>query len=102
MSSVTAATKKNVLPAQINKAIREISADDPVIVTVQGTCMEPRILHGTRLQVVPAKWYWPGDIVVYCPRNNNYLIHRVIGAYRRHGTWKILTQADHALSLIHI
>lgn len=58
--------------------------------------MMPLIKNNSRVQVTPARLYWPGDVVVALSPGKQYLVHRVIGVYRRSGTFKILTRADNA------
>jgi hypothetical protein len=58
--------------------------------------MMPLLKNNSRVQVTPARLYWPGDVVVVLSPSNQYLVHRVIGAYWRFGTFKILTRADNA------
>ncbi|MFB1486593.1 MULTISPECIES: hypothetical protein [unclassified Thiocapsa] len=59
--------------------------------------MAPCVLDGALVDVGgPARIYWPGDVVVVLLDGNRLALHRVIGAYRRAGAWKVLTQGDTA------
>jgi phage repressor protein C with HTH and peptisase S24 domain len=82
---------------QLHQTVRRLTDGESVTVTARGDCMVPWIENGAGVQVTPARFYWPGDVVVVLSGNNQYLIHRVIGLYRRSGKVKILTQADTAL-----
>lgn len=89
--------KNSLPPVQIHKIIQQLSGSEPITVTVQGECMMPLIQNNSRVQVTSARLYWPGDVVVVLSPGRQYLVHRVIGVYRRSGTFRILTQADNAV-----
>jgi hypothetical protein len=84
--------------ARIHETLQQLAGNEPVTVTVQGACMVPLIADKARVQVVRARVYWPGDVVVALSPQNQYLVHRVIGVYRKSGTLKVVTQADSASS----
>lgn len=65
-------------------------------VQVRGSCMTPLLDDGDILQVHTQRWYWPGDVVVFRGPAGGYLVHRVLGVYRRAGQWRWLTRADRA------
>ncbi len=96
MQRATKMMKDFLSPVQLHKTIRQLSGSESITVTVQGECMEPLLYNNARVQVIPARWYWPGDIVVALSPGSQYQVHRVIGAYWRLGICKILTQADNA------
>lgn len=76
-------------------ALRELAAVQPVSVRVNGVCMTPLVSEGARVDVAaPARFYWPGDVVVVFLGARGYALHRVIGCYRRGGQWKFVTQGD--------
>jgi hypothetical protein len=81
----------------IHRAIQQITRDEPLSVTVKGVCMMPWIETGSRVDISPASFYWPGDVVVALSNDSHFLVHRVIGGYWRSGKFKVLTQADSAL-----
>lgn len=80
-----------------HNAIRQLAGSEMVAVTVKGDCMAPWIKNDSRVQVSPARFFWPGDVVVVLSQHKQYLAHRVIGAYGRFGRVKVLTQADASL-----
>lgn len=81
----------------IHHAVRQLTRDEPISVTVKGECMMPWIETESRVDITPASFYWPGDVIVALSNNSHYLVHRVIGGYWRSGKFKLLTQADSAL-----
>ena len=84
-------------PSERHRAVRRAVGGDPVTITVKGGCMAPWIEDDARVEVTPAAFYWPGDVVVALSADGRYLVHRVIGCYRRSAGLKVLTQADAAV-----
>jgi hypothetical protein len=64
-------------------ALRDLAREAPVAVAVRGGCMAPRLADGDRVQVAAARFYWPGDVVVFRASDGHLLAHRVLG-YRFH------------------
>lgn len=56
--------------------------------------MSPRLVDGDRVAVRPAALLWPGDVVVFRGAGEAFVVHRVLGPYRRGGAWFLLTQGD--------
>ncbi len=81
---------------QVHAAVQQAVQGDCVAVTVQGDCMAPLIKNDALVRISPARWYWPGDVVVVLAGNGRYLVHRVIGVYRKSAQIKVVTQADSA------
>ncbi|HEV7785517.1 MAG TPA: S24/S26 family peptidase [Thermoanaerobaculia bacterium] len=65
-------------------ALRDLAREAPVEVEVRGDCMAPRLADGDRVRVAAARFYWPGDVVVFRSPDGRLLAHRVLG-YRLHG-----------------
>ena len=80
---------------RIHHFLREIASDE-LQLTVQGDCMTPSLGNGERIEITGARFYWPGDILVYRDQYGRLLVHRLLGYYRRNGAWKYLIQADNA------
>ena len=47
------------------EALRGLAREGPVEVVVRGGCMAPRIADGERVRVAAARFYLPGDVVVF-------------------------------------
>jgi hypothetical protein len=60
-------------------ALREMARERPVAVTVRGGCMAPRIAEDDRVEVTPARFYWPGDVLVFRAADGRWLVHRLLG-----------------------
>ncbi len=63
-------------------------------VTVRGECMMPGIQPGSQVTVIPARRYWPGDVVAYRLESGELVLHRVLGYRRWRGAWCLLTRGD--------
>ena len=85
------------LTADIHGSLRQTARETPLPVIVDGSCMRPWMDTGARVFVQHRRFYWPGDVIVFRTRDGRYLVHRVIGLYRKHGRLKYLTQADSAI-----
>jgi len=82
--------------SQRHDTVQKLIGREPLTVTVKGECMLPLIESDAQLQITPARFYWPGDVVVALSGSGQYLVHRVIGVYRTSSKLKVMTQADSA------
>lgn len=64
---------------EIVAALRDLARERPVAVTVRGGCMAPWIADGDRVEVAPARLYWPGDVIVFRAPDGRWLVHRLLG-----------------------
>ncbi len=86
--------KNSSAPGGTHQILQTLMQKDSVTVHVCGMCMAPLITADAQLRVRRRRIYLPGDIVVFTTADNRYLVHRIIGLYRKGGRWKYLTQAD--------
>ncbi len=86
--------KNSSAPGGTHQILQTLMQKDSVTVHVCGTCMAPLITADAQLRVRRCRIYLPGDIVVFATADNRYLVHRIIGIYRKEGRWKYLTLAD--------
>ena len=75
-------------------ALREMAREQPVAVTVRGGCMAPRIADGDRVEVAPARLYWPGDVIVFRSADGRWLVHRLLGWRWWQGRPRRVTRGD--------
>jgi hypothetical protein len=78
-------------------ALRDLAREAPVEVEVRGDCMAPRLADGDRVRVAAARFYWPGDVVVFRAPDGRLLAHRVLGYRfdRSHGgALALVTRGD--------
>lgn len=75
-------------------ALREMAREQPVSVAVRGGCMAPRIAEGDRVEVAPARLYWPGDVIVFRAADGRWLVHRLLGWRRLQGRLAAVTRGD--------
>jgi signal peptidase I len=74
--------------------LREMAREQPVSVTVRGGCMTPRIAEGDRVEVAPARFYWPGDVIVFKAADGRWLVHRLLGWRWWQGRLAAVTRGD--------
>jgi hypothetical protein len=82
------------MDTQVLEALREMARERPVAVTVRGGCMAPRITEGDRVEVAPARLYWPGDVIVFQAADGSWLVHRLLGWRWWHGALAGVTRGD--------
>ena len=75
-------------------ALRDLAREAPVEVEVRGDCMAPRLADGDRVRVAAARFYWPGDVVVFRAPDGRLLAHRVLGCRLQGGALALVTRGD--------
>ncbi len=75
-------------------ALRDLAREAPVEVEVRGTCMAPGLADGDRVRVAAARFYWPGDVVVFRAADGRLLAHRVLGCRLYGGALALVTRGD--------
>jgi hypothetical protein len=79
---------------EIVAALRDLARERPVAVTVRGGCMAPWIADGDRVEVAPARLYWPGDVIVFRAADGRWLVHRLLGWRWWRGGFAGVTRGD--------
>ena len=59
--------------------LRGIAAASPLRLRLSGDCMEPSLPADALVDVVPARFYWPGDVLVFEGSDGRLTAHRVLG-----------------------
>lgn len=80
----------------VHHAVHNLLYGESLTVVVKGKCMMPWLESNSKVQIAPARLYWPGDVVVHIAHDGRYLAHRLIGLFLRSGKVLWLTQADAA------
>ena len=76
------------------EALRSLAREGPVEVRVRGDCMAPLFADGGRVRVAAARFYAPGDVVVFRAAGGHLVAHRLLG-YRPHaGGLALVTRGD--------
>lgn len=75
-------------------ALRDLAREAPVEVEVRGDCMAPQLADGDRVRVAAARFYWPGDVVVFRAPDGRLLAHRVLGCRLHRGALALVTRGD--------
>ncbi|MEO6193418.1 MAG: S24/S26 family peptidase [Thermoanaerobaculia bacterium] len=78
------------------EALRSLAREGPVEVRVRGDCMAPLFADGGRVRVAGARFYAPGDVVVFRATDGRLVAHRLLGyRYRpRAGGLALVTRGD--------
>jgi hypothetical protein len=74
--------------------LRDLAREHPLEVEVHGGCMEPLLIDGARVKVAPARFYWPGDVIVFRAADGRLLAHRLLGYRPLHGRLACVTRGD--------
>jgi hypothetical protein len=74
--------------------LRELARERPLALTVRGDCMLPRLRDGERVEIAPARRYWPGDIVAFATPQNRIALHRLLGYRLAAGRLVCVTRGD--------
>jgi hypothetical protein len=74
--------------------LRDLAREAPVEVEVRGDCMAPGLADGDRARVAAARFYWPGDVVVFRAPDGRLLAHRVLGCRLLGGALALVTRGD--------
>lgn len=75
-------------------ALRDLARERPVALTVRGGCMAPLVADGERVEVAPARRYWPGDVLVFRAGDGRLLAHRLLGYRLLAGRLALVTRGD--------
>jgi hypothetical protein len=75
-------------------ALRDLAREQPLAITVRGDCMAPRLRDGDRVEIAPARRYWPGDIVAFHTREGRIALHRMLGYRFLAGRLACVTRGD--------
>jgi len=75
--------------------LRSLATAQPIELRVSGGSMLPTLTADESVTIVPARRYWPGDIVVFRNHAGNLVAHRLLGPIRtRAGVWGWVAQGD--------
>jgi hypothetical protein len=82
------------LRATARSVLRELARERPVTLRVRGSCMAPLVADGSRVEIAPAGFYWPGDVVAIAAPDGRLLLHRLLGYRLRGGRLACVTRGD--------
>ncbi|HYG61388.1 MAG TPA: S24/S26 family peptidase [Thermoanaerobaculia bacterium] len=78
------------------EAVRDLAREAPVAITVRGLSMAPRLRDGDRVEIAPARFYRPGDVVAFRNADGHLIVHRLLGYRLRAGRLACVTRGDAA------
>jgi hypothetical protein len=76
------------------EGLREMAREQPVALTVRGGGMAPLLVDGERVEVAPARIYWPGDVIVFQAADFRLQLGRLLGYRVRAGRLACVTGGD--------
>lgn len=76
------------------EALRVMAAEKKLQLKIQGDCMAPLLLSGVMVLVKSARFYWPGDCLVFIDVDGRLVAHRLTGYYCKRRQIRYLTQGD--------
>ena len=79
---------------RVPQALRDLARERPLVLTVRGDCMLPRLRDGEQVAVAPARRYWPGDIVAFATPQDRIALHRLLGYRLAAGRLVCVTRGD--------
>jgi hypothetical protein len=79
---------------RVLEGLRQLARSEAVEVRIAGGCMAPRLADGGTVRVRPARFYWPGDVVVVRSAEGRLLAHRLLGLRPWRGGLAWVTQGD--------
>lgn len=68
-------------------------------VPVRGTSMLPVLQDGDEVSVRPARFYWPGQVLVFLDPQGQVWVHRLLGAKPCSGGWRLYLKGDNTPKL---
>lgn len=63
-------------------------------VPVRGTSMLPVLQDGDEVSVRPARFYWPGQVLVFADLQGQVWVHRLLGLKPSSGGWRLYLKGD--------
>jgi hypothetical protein len=76
------------------RGVRELAGERPVVATVRGGSMAPLLVDGDRVEIAPARWPLPGDLVAFEAGDERLVVHRLLGYRWAAGGIACVTQGD--------
>lgn len=80
--------------ARLLRGVRELAAEGPLAVRVRGGSMAPLLRDGDRVEIAPARWPLPGDLVAFEAADGRLVVHRLLGYRWTAGGLACVTQGD--------
>ena len=80
------------------RGLRELASEKPLRMRVVGECMAPLVRDGEIVELAPARFYWPGDVIAFRQLDGTLVLHRVIGYRPRLGRLQLITKGDNGPS----
>lgn len=76
------------------RGLRELASEKPLRMRVVGGCMAPLAREGELVEIAPARFYWPGDVIAFRHLDGTLVLHRLMGYRPRLGRLQLITKGD--------
>ena len=80
--------------ARLLRGVRELTGEGPLGARVRGGSMAPLLADGDRVELAPARWPLPGDLVAFETGDGRLVVHRLLGYRWTAGGIACVTQGD--------
>ncbi len=60
-------------------ALKDMADAHPLRMRVSGDSMAPTLYDGAQIEITPARFYWPGDVIAFQDRQGQLIVHRLLG-----------------------
>ena len=80
--------------ARLLRGVRELTREGPLGARVRGGSMAPLLADGDRVELAPARWPLPGDLVAFEAGEGRLVVHRLLGYRWTAGGLACVTQGD--------
>lgn len=76
------------------EALNDLLRHESCEIVIRGDCMSPLLEDGQRVRIRPARFYWPGDVLVFRGADGRLTAHRLLGYRPRAGGLAVVTRGD--------
>jgi hypothetical protein len=76
------------------QALVSLAHERPLRVRVAGHCMAPLVQDGAIVEIEPARFYWPGDVLALARSGGQLVLHRVLGYRPTRRGYELITRGD--------
>ncbi len=80
------------------RGLRELASEKALRMRVVGECMVPLVRDGELVEIAPARFYWPGDVIAFRQMDGTLVLHRLMGYRPRWGRLQLITKGDNCPS----
>ena len=76
------------------RGVSQLASEGPLSAVVRGGSMAPLLADGERVELAPARWPLPGDVVAFRAEDGRLVVHRLLGYRWWRGGLACVTRGD--------